>query len=301
MVATACAAGIPHHLIDILDPLDPTAEYSAGDFHDAAHEAVSDILSRGATPIVVGGTGFYLRTFMCGKPRGGKAPPAVEARVTDIIVEAMLMTVAGDPAASAAATAAAARLRQGPSRTVPGTTSGGGSAHERCGEVSPRGVPDAAVIATAIAKAAVGAVEEASGEDSAEACGERLWAAGVETLRRAGDADGAARCVPAAPPTQPHPPALNRVHLLHRVIPMQSSPALLTGICLRPTTGASPTHQRHPAPPLFAPSLQPQCLTFAATSHVATLPGTQRPTVCLQAAGHRGSSRTLRPLGDVVR
>ena len=50
--------GIPHHLIDVLQP---TAQYTAGDFYTQAKEKTREILDRGNTPIVVGGTGFWLR------------------------------------------------------------------------------------------------------------------------------------------------------------------------------------------------------------------------------------------------
>jgi tRNA dimethylallyltransferase len=64
-IPVADRAGIPHHLIDILPP---EAEFSAGDFYEAARRATADVLSRGRTPVVVGGTGFYLRWFVHGKP-----------------------------------------------------------------------------------------------------------------------------------------------------------------------------------------------------------------------------------------
>ncbi|KAK9826713.1 hypothetical protein WJX81_000524 [Elliptochloris bilobata] len=57
--------GIPHHLIDVLEPHE---EFSAGDFYDMARPVTDDILQRGRTPIVVGGTGFYLRWYVHGKP-----------------------------------------------------------------------------------------------------------------------------------------------------------------------------------------------------------------------------------------
>ena len=57
--------GIPHHLIDIMDPKD---DFSAGDFYYAARDAIEDVLKRGKTPMVVGGTGFYLKWLVCGKP-----------------------------------------------------------------------------------------------------------------------------------------------------------------------------------------------------------------------------------------
>lgn len=54
---------VPHHLIDICDP---TEDFTAGDFVRAAETAISEICSRNAKPIVVGGTGFYLRALVQG-------------------------------------------------------------------------------------------------------------------------------------------------------------------------------------------------------------------------------------------
>ena len=51
---------IPHHLVDILPP---TASYNAGDFTEQAEECISNILAKGKTPIVVGGTGLYIRSL----------------------------------------------------------------------------------------------------------------------------------------------------------------------------------------------------------------------------------------------
>ena len=53
--------GIPHHLIDIVEP---EFGYSAGNYHDDAKKAIYDILSRGKTPIVAGGTGLYFRILL---------------------------------------------------------------------------------------------------------------------------------------------------------------------------------------------------------------------------------------------
>lgn len=53
--------GIPHHLIDIVEP---EFDYSAGNYHDDAKKAIYDILSRGKTPIVAGGTGLYFRILL---------------------------------------------------------------------------------------------------------------------------------------------------------------------------------------------------------------------------------------------
>ena len=50
--------GIPHHLIDILDV---TAEANVQDFQARARTAIADIRSRGHRPILVGGSGLYVR------------------------------------------------------------------------------------------------------------------------------------------------------------------------------------------------------------------------------------------------
>lgn len=52
--------GVPHHLIDYVDP---NVNYTAGDWARDAAEKIVEIESRGKTPILVGGTGFYLRTL----------------------------------------------------------------------------------------------------------------------------------------------------------------------------------------------------------------------------------------------
>jgi tRNA dimethylallyltransferase len=53
--------GIPHHMLDIADP---NTVYSAGDFQRDAFAAINDIISRGKTPILVGGTGFYIQMIV---------------------------------------------------------------------------------------------------------------------------------------------------------------------------------------------------------------------------------------------
>jgi len=53
--------GIPHHLIDILDPWE---EFSCADYAILAKKTVDDIVSRGKTPIFCGGTGLYLDSVL---------------------------------------------------------------------------------------------------------------------------------------------------------------------------------------------------------------------------------------------
>ncbi len=53
--------GIPHYLIDIVEP---EFDYSAGNFYDDAKKAIDEILKKGKTPIVAGGTGLYFRVLL---------------------------------------------------------------------------------------------------------------------------------------------------------------------------------------------------------------------------------------------
>lgn len=55
--------GIPHHLLDILDPKEP---FSAGAFVNFADAAITEIISRNLVPIVVGGSNFYIRALLFG-------------------------------------------------------------------------------------------------------------------------------------------------------------------------------------------------------------------------------------------
>lgn len=55
--------GIPHYLIDVVEP---EVDYSVANYFDDASKALEDIVSRGKTPIVVGGTGLYFRILLEG-------------------------------------------------------------------------------------------------------------------------------------------------------------------------------------------------------------------------------------------
>lgn len=50
-------AGVPHHVMDIVDP---GREFSLSDYKKAAGQAIARVLSRGRLPIVAGGTGLYI-------------------------------------------------------------------------------------------------------------------------------------------------------------------------------------------------------------------------------------------------
>ena len=73
-------AAVPHHLIDILDPLH---SYSAADFAKDAGRLIQDIRARGKTPLLVGGTMLYLKALS----EGLNDMPAANAEVREAIAQ----------------------------------------------------------------------------------------------------------------------------------------------------------------------------------------------------------------------
>jgi tRNA dimethylallyltransferase len=63
---------VPHHLLDIVNP---DVNFTANNFRQAAAPVIADIAGRGRKPIVVGGTGLYIRALINGLV---DAPPADE-------------------------------------------------------------------------------------------------------------------------------------------------------------------------------------------------------------------------------
>lgn len=71
-------ARVPHHFIDILDP---DQDYSAGEFGIRGREEIERILSRGRVPLVVGGSGLYIRSLVDGFFDGPPADPEVRSAI----------------------------------------------------------------------------------------------------------------------------------------------------------------------------------------------------------------------------
>jgi len=69
---------IRHHLIDVAAP---TEEFSAGDYSRIARQTVADIGGRGRLPIVVGGTGLYLRAMIEGLFEGPQRSEQLRIRL----------------------------------------------------------------------------------------------------------------------------------------------------------------------------------------------------------------------------
>ena len=63
--------GIPHHMIDIIDPAE---DFSVARYVDMAAERVDDILARGKLPIVAGGTGLYIDSLLSGRTFSAFSP-----------------------------------------------------------------------------------------------------------------------------------------------------------------------------------------------------------------------------------
>ncbi|MCB2018665.1 MAG: tRNA (adenosine(37)-N6)-dimethylallyltransferase MiaA, partial [Hydrogenophaga sp.] len=71
-------AQVPHHLIDITDPLNA---YSAADFVRDATRLIGEIQARGRTPLLVGGTMLYFKALMQGLSDMPPADPAVREAI----------------------------------------------------------------------------------------------------------------------------------------------------------------------------------------------------------------------------
>ena len=71
-------AAVPHHLLDLVEP---TENYSAGQFFRDCSRVIEDIESRGRVPLLVGGTMLYLRALIGGLAQLPEASEAIRARL----------------------------------------------------------------------------------------------------------------------------------------------------------------------------------------------------------------------------
>ena len=83
--------GVPHHMIDCVEPGEV---FSVGKYVQLADGCVQDILSRGKTAVIAGGTGLYVDSLIAGRtfapvPQTGKRE-ALEAQLRQEGGEAML-------------------------------------------------------------------------------------------------------------------------------------------------------------------------------------------------------------------
>jgi tRNA dimethylallyltransferase len=71
-------AAASHHLIDLLEP---SQDFSVAEYVTAAQNRCEEIVSRGRTPLFVGGTGLYLRSLLRGVFEGPSADHAIRERL----------------------------------------------------------------------------------------------------------------------------------------------------------------------------------------------------------------------------
>ena len=74
--------GVAHHLLDCLEP---TAVFTAGDYRREALEVLADLRGRGKLPVFVGGTGLYLRALLVGLFAGPVRSEALRERLRAMV------------------------------------------------------------------------------------------------------------------------------------------------------------------------------------------------------------------------
>lgn len=77
-------AALPHHLLDLIEP---DERYHAARFRREAIESIDLIRERGKLPVVVGGTGLYVRALLKGLDPAPPADPALRARMEALAAE----------------------------------------------------------------------------------------------------------------------------------------------------------------------------------------------------------------------
>lgn len=73
--------GVPHHLVDLLDP---SERFDVRRYIDLAETAIGEIRARGRRVLVVGGTGLYLMALLKGVFEGPRCNAPLRARLADL-------------------------------------------------------------------------------------------------------------------------------------------------------------------------------------------------------------------------
>ncbi|HXJ95644.1 MAG TPA: tRNA (adenosine(37)-N6)-dimethylallyltransferase MiaA [Terriglobia bacterium] len=74
-------AGIPHHLVDLVEP---GATFTAGDYRREGLRVLEAVRSRGNLPILVGGSGLYLRALLLGLFSGPRRSEGLRRRLHEL-------------------------------------------------------------------------------------------------------------------------------------------------------------------------------------------------------------------------
>lgn len=86
-------ARVPHHFVDILDPAE---EYSAGRFGEEVDTVFRDIMKRGKIPILVGGSGLYVRAALDGIFDGPGKDPEIRDQLEERLLTHGLAALCAD-------------------------------------------------------------------------------------------------------------------------------------------------------------------------------------------------------------
>ena len=105
--------GVPHWLLDVADVAE---NYDVARYVQEAQAVVVDILERGNTPLLVGGTGFYLSALMKGLPLTPKSEPAARAALETELAERGLEALLSE--IESANPAEARRMERNPRRVL---------------------------------------------------------------------------------------------------------------------------------------------------------------------------------------
>jgi len=89
--------GIIHHCLDIVDPVKISKKYlkekknfSVNEYLKFANIAIKKILEKGKTPIICGGTGFYIDAILYGLPKNAKPNPLLRVELEKESLENLL-------------------------------------------------------------------------------------------------------------------------------------------------------------------------------------------------------------------
>src|ERR1700722_15300507 len=75
---------VPHHLIDVRNP---NESLDVAEFAQLARAAIDDIAARGRNPLIVGGSGLYLRVIRGGIFSGPAASPEIRDRLAKVAAQ----------------------------------------------------------------------------------------------------------------------------------------------------------------------------------------------------------------------
>ena len=84
---------VPHHMVDVRDVSEPM---NAALYASMARSAAEAIRERGKSILVVGGSGFYLRTFFAPLSDGVEVGPAIRAEVASMLESGGLPALVGE-------------------------------------------------------------------------------------------------------------------------------------------------------------------------------------------------------------